>query len=136
MVATALLAVTSLAVGYGMFAERIELLRHGRQADGVVVGIDVGVKGLKRVEAEFVAADGRRLVGRDVHTTQWFEANDIGDQVVVYYDPFYAGEGRPDILVERGLWIWSNPAFLLVGGVLLLGLGFYLARRQRNSGGK
>jgi hypothetical protein len=136
MAATLLLAATSLFVGSAMVAERLELLRQGRQTEGIVVGIDVGVKGLRRVEAEFVAADGRRRIGRDIHGTQWFEANEVGDEVELYYDPFYEGGGKPDILVERGPWIWSNPAFLLGGGVLLLWLGVYLARQQRNNDGK
>lgn len=136
MVATLLLAATSLFVGSAMVAERLELLRQGRQTDGVVVDIDVGVKGLQSVEAEYSAADGRRRVGRDIHKTQWFAANEVGDEVVLYYDPLYEGDGKPDILVERGLWIWSNPAFLLGGGVLVLWIGFYLARRQLSNGGE
>jgi len=134
MVATLLLAATSIAVAAMMIAERVALLQ-GRQTDGVVVAIDVGVRGLKSVAAEFIAADGRRLVGKDIHRTQWFAANEVGDSVRLYYDPRYAGDAKPAILIERGPWIWSNPAFLLVAGVLLLWLGIYLARRQKQNGG-
>lgn len=119
-----------------MIAERVELLERGRRTDGIVVGIDTGVKGLQAVEAKFVAADGRRLVGRDIHQTQWFAANEAGDRVILYHDRFYEGDGKPDILVERGLRVWTNPAFLLGGGVLLLWLGVYLARQQRGNRGK
>jgi len=112
------------------------LLEQGRRTEGVVVGIDVGVRGILSVEAEFIAADGRRLVGQDIHKTQWFAANETGDEVILYHDPFFEGDGKPDILIERGLWIWSNPAFLLGGGVFLLWLGAYLARQQRNNGDK
>ena len=42
---------------------------------------------------------------------------------------------KPDILIERGLWIWSDPAFLLGGGLLLLWLGIYLVRQQRKDAG-
>jgi hypothetical protein len=136
MAATLLLAAISLIVSYAMFAERIDLLQRGRQTEGIVVGTDVGVKGLKKVEVEFVAVDGRRLIGRDIHATQWLDANEIGDEVVLYHDPFYEGEGKPDILVARGVRIWFNPAFLLGGGILLLWLGVYLARQQRKDGGE
>ncbi|HKJ51015.1 MAG TPA: DUF3592 domain-containing protein [Gammaproteobacteria bacterium] len=133
MAASLLLAATCLAVGYQMSARRVELLRQGRQAVGVVVAIDVGVRGLKTVVAEFTSADGRRLEGLDIHKTQWFAANEVGDRVTLYYDPLYEGEARPDILIERGLWIWSDPALLIGGGILLLALGVYLARQQRRN---
>lgn len=134
LIATVLLAAISLVISYLMFAERVELLQQGRLTDGVVVGIDVGVKGLKSVEAEFTAADGRRQVGLDIHKTQWFSANEVGDRVQLYYDPLYHGDAKPDILIERGLWIWSNPVFLLLGGLLLLVLGHYLARQKPRGG--
>jgi hypothetical protein len=100
-----------------------------------VVAIDVGVKGLKSVEAQFTRADGRRVVGRDIHRTQWFAANDPGDAVELYYDPADDGDAPPDILIDRGAWIWSNPALLIVAGVALLALGHFLARQPRRDGG-
>ena len=136
MAATLLLAGLSLAVGLGMMMERYELLQHGQQTEGVVVSIDVGAKGLRSVEAEYIARDGRRLIGRDLHKTQWYSSNEVGDEVVLYYDPFYEGQGIPDILIGRGLWIWVNPAFLLCAGVFLLWLGVYLVRAQRGKGGQ
>lgn len=113
-----------------MIAERRHLLHQGRLTDGTVVAIRVGVKGLKNVEAGFIRADGRRTIGRDIHGTQWFAANDVGDAVRLYYDPLYEGDGKPDILIDRGAWIWFNPAFLLLGGIGLLALGFILIRNR------
>ena len=112
-----------------MIAERRHLLHEGRLTDGVVVGIDVGVKGLKSVEARFNRADGRLVTGRDIHRTQWFAANEIGETVRLYYDPLHQGGAKPDILIDRGAWIWSNPALLLLGGLLLLAIGFLLAKK-------
>ena len=100
-----------------------------------MVAIDVGVKGLKSVEAQFTRADGRRVVGRDIHRTQWYAANDPGDAVELYYDPADDGDAPPDILIDRGAWIWSNPASLILGGLALLVLGLYLARQSRADGG-
>jgi len=131
MAASLLLSAMALAIAYAMFAERVELLRNGRHVEGIVVDIDVGARGMKRVEAEFTAADGRRRIGRDIHVTQWFAASEIGDEVTLYYDPLDVNGSKPDILVERGLWIWLNPAFLLGGGILLLWFGFYLALQRR-----
>lgn len=113
-----------------MIAERKHLLYEGRLTDGVVVNIDVGVKGLKRVEARFTRMDGRQTIGRDIHSTQWFVANQRGEAVLLYYDPLYEGDGKPDILIDRGAWIWSNPAFLLLGGIGLIGLGILLVKSR------
>lgn len=113
-----------------MIAERRHLLYEGRLSDGVVVAIDTGVRGLKRVEVRFERADGRQVIGRDIHSAQWFAANDVGDAVRLYYDPRYRGDGKPDILIDRGAWIWSNPAFLLLCGAGLLALGIFLLNRR------
>ncbi len=129
------LGALALTLGYVSYSERADLLEQGRKTDGTVVGIDVGVRGLKRVMAQYTTLDGRRLVGRDVHSTQWFAANEVGDEVELYYDPFYEGTEPPDILIERGPWIWSTPVLLVLGGFLLLWLGFVLARHERRKGG-
>ena len=129
------LGALALGLGYLSYAERAELLEQGRKTDGTVVGIDVGARGLKRVMAQYTTLDGRRLVGRDLHSTQWFAANDAGDAVELYYDPFYEGTEPPDILIERGPWIWSIPVFLSLGGFLLVWLGFVLARHERRKAG-
>lgn len=120
-------------IGYFSYAERIELLERGRQTRGIVVDIDVGIKGMKRVMARYTTLDGRSPVGYDVHRTQWFAANEVGEEVTLYYDPLYEGE-KPDILIDRGAWVWFNPAFLLGGGILLLALGLFLARQSRGKG--
>ncbi len=129
------LGTLALTLGYLTYFDRAVLLEQGRKTDGTVVGIDVGVKGLKRVMAQYTTLDGRRLVGRDVHSTQWFAANEVGDEVELFYDPFFEGSEPPDILIERGPWIWFNPVFLLLGGILLVWLGFVLARHERRKGG-
>ena len=59
--------------------------------------------------------------------------DDIGDTVQFYYDPRYAGGEPQEILIDRGAWIWTNPAFLLLGGIALLALGLLLARRPRGA---
>lgn len=133
LAATGLLAILAIALAFVMIAERKHLLQEGRRTDGVVVAIDVGIKGLQSVEARFDRADGRSLIGRDIHKTQWFAANDIGDTVQLYYDPRYAGVEPQDILIDRGVWIWTNPAFLLLGGIALLALGLWLVRRSLGS---
>lgn len=89
---------------------------------------------MKRVMARYTTPDGRRPVGYDVHRTQWFAANEVGEEVTLHYDPYYEGE-KPDILIERGPWIWFNPVFLLLGGILLLWLGIFLTRHQKRKGG-
>lgn len=132
-VATLALGVLSLTIGYFSYAERAELLERGRQTRGIVVDVDVGIRGMKRVMARYTTADGRRPVGYDVHRTQWFAANEVGDEVELLYDPFDEGPEPPDILIERGPWIWFNPVFLWLGGILLLWLGFIIARRRGGS---
>ncbi|MDC1287596.1 hypothetical protein N8198_06905 [Gammaproteobacteria bacterium] len=128
MVAAVVLAILALVASYAMFGERHTLLESGTLTDGIVVGIDTGVKGLKSVEVEFADANGRRIVGRDLNKTMWFAANDVGDRVNIYYASDSLHQPIPDILVERGLWIWFEPFFLLFGGVLLLVLGIFLFR--------
>ena len=129
MIAATVLATLALVVSYVMFAERLELQKNGIQTDGIVVGIETGVKGLKTVKVEFAAANGRRIIGRDLYKSMWFAANDIGDRLSIYYAPDSLQKEMPDILVERGLWIWFEPFFLLFGGILLLVLGIYLFRK-------
>ena len=118
------LAFMSSAVGFFMLSERLNLLDKGEQTHGIVIGVDVGVKGAKSVEVEFKTADGRLVTGRDIHKTQWFAANDIGEKVTLTYDP----NNPENILVMRGIWIWSNPAFLLAAGVFLIGLAVFILR--------
>jgi len=125
------LGSSALAVGYFMLDERLQLLEHGVKTEGVVVGIDIGVKGLRSVEAEFTDAGGRRVVGRDLHKTQWYSANDPGDVVELYYDPSFRGKSPPDILIDRGAWIWSDPVFLILGGVALFAVSIYILRQRR-----
>jgi len=114
-------ALASVAGVFGL-SERQRLLQQGVETTGVVVGIDVGVRGIKRVEARFATLDEHVVVGRDVHTTQWFDANKIGDRVTLYYDP----KEPETILISRGLWMWSNPAILLAGGAVLCGFGVFI----------
>ena len=117
--------LSSVAGVFGLF-ERQHLLKQGVETTGVVVGIDVGVRGIRTVEARFATLDDHVVVGRDVHTTQWFNANKIDDRVTLHYDP----KEPEKILISRGLWMWSNPAFLLAGGVILFGLGVFIYKQS------
>lgn len=121
-----LLAVLVSVVGGFELSERQHLLKQGAATTGVVVGIDVGVRGIRSVEAKFATLDDRVVVGRDVHKTQWFNANEIGDRVALHYDP----QEPEKILIDRGLWMWSNPVFLLAGGAVLCGLGIFIYTRS------
>ena len=125
---TAMLFVAALASVIGVFelSERQHLLKQGVETTGVVVGVDVGVRGMRSVEAKFTTFDGHVVLGRDVHKTQWFNANKIGDRVTLYYDP----QEPEKILISRGLWMWSNPAFLLAGGAILCGLGVFIYKQS------
>lgn len=121
-----LLAVVSTAAGVFELSERHQLLRYGVETAGVVIGVDVGVKGLRSVEARFETRDGLMIVGRDIHKTQWISANEVGDRIFLHYDP-----KEPErILIERGFWIWSNPAFLLAAGVGLFALGVFIYKQS------
>ena len=125
---TAMLFAAVLASAAGVFglSERQHLLKQGVETTGVVVGIDVGVRGIRNVEARFATLDDHVVVGRDVHTTQWFNANKIGDRVTLNYDP----EEPEKILISRGLWMWSNPALLLAGGAILCGFGVFIYKQS------
>ena len=126
LAAILLLALMSFVVGYFMLSERLYLLNKGEQTVGMVIGVDVGVKGSKSVEVEFNTLGGRQVIGRDIHITQWFAANEKGEKVTLYYDP-----SKPEnILIMRDIWIWSNPAFLLAGGVFLTGLVIFISRQS------
>jgi hypothetical protein len=125
LTAILLLAVLAFVVGGFGLSERQHLLKQGVDTTGVVVGIDVGVRGIRSVEAKFETLDDHVVVGRDIHKTQWFSANEIGDRVALHYDP----QEPEKILIDRGLWVWLNPAFLLAGGVLLCGLGVFIYKQ-------
>lgn len=131
LVAILLVAVLACVAGVHGFTERQRLLEHGVETRGLVIGIDVGVKGLRSVEARFTTQTGDEVVGRDVHKTQWWAANDIGDQVTLHYDP---REPRK-ILIHRGLAMWYNPAFLLGGSLFLLGLMILIHRHSSADAG-
>ena len=120
------LAVVASVVGVLGLSERQHLLKQGVETTGVVVGIDVGVKGIRSVKVRFATLDDHVVVGRDVHKTQWFNANKIGNRVALHYDP----QDPQKILIGRGLWMWSNPAFLLAGGVFLCGLGVFIYKQS------
>jgi hypothetical protein len=120
------LAVLASVVGVFGLSERQHLLKQGVETTGVVVGIDVGARGIRSVEARFATLDDHVVVGRDVHKTQWFNANKIGDRVALHYDP----QEPEKILIDRGLWMWSNPAFLLAGGAILCGLGVFIYKQS------
>jgi hypothetical protein len=119
-------AVVASVIGVLQVFERQHLLKQGVETTGIVVGIDVGVRGIRSVEARFTTADGHVVVGRDIHKTQWLNANKTGDRVALHYDP----EDPEKILIGRGLWVWSNPAFLLAGGVMLCGLGAFTYKQS------
>jgi hypothetical protein len=121
-----LLAAVAFLAGVYAMSERQHLLSQGVETTGLVVGIYVGVKGLRSVEAEFTTREGDVVVGRDVHKTQWFDANDIGDRVTLHYDP----QEPEKILIIRCLAMWSNPAFLLAGGVFLCGLAVFIFKHS------
>lgn len=107
-------------------SERQHLLKQGAETTGLVVGIYVGVKGLRSVEARFTTLDGEVVLGRDVHKTQWFDANEIGDRVTLHYDP-----REPEkILIGRGLSMWSNPVLLLAGGVIVCGFAVFIFKHS------
>lgn len=120
------LAVVASVIGVFELFERQHLLKQGVNTTGVVVGIDVGVKGVRSVEVRFATLDDHVVVGRDIHKTQWINANKVGDRVTLYYDP----QEPEKILIGRGLWIWSNPAFLLAGGALLCGFGVFIYKHS------
>jgi len=120
------LAVLASVVGVFELSERQHLLTQGVETTGVVVSIDVGVKGMRRVEVRFATLDDHVVVGRDVHKTQWFSANKIGDRVALYYDP----KEPENILIARGVWMWANPIFLLAGGAFLCGLGVFIYKQS------
>ena len=126
LIAMLFVAVLAGVIGVLGLLERQHLLKHGVETTGVVVGIDVGAKGARSVEAKFETLDGQMVVGRDLHLTQWFDSNKIGDQVSLRYDP----EAPERILISRGLWIWLNPAFLLASSIAVGGLGVILYKKS------
>ena len=126
LTAMVLLAVLASMVGGFELSERQHLLKQGVETAGVVVGIDVGVRGVRSVEARFATLDDHVIVGRDVHKTQWINANEIGDRVALHYDP----QEPEKILIDRGLWMWSNPAFLLAASAILCGLAVFIYKQS------
>lgn len=129
LMAMLFLAVLASVVGVFGLSERQHLLKQGVETTGVVVGVDVGVRGIRSVEARFATLDNNVVVGRDVHKTQWINANKIGDRVVLHYDQ----QEPKKILIGRGLWMWSNPAFMLAGGAILFGLGIFIYSHSTNN---
>jgi len=127
LAAMLLLAVVASVIGVFEVSERQRLLQQGVETTGVVIGIDVGVRGIKSVEARFATPDDHVVVGQDVHKTQWFDANEIGDRVALHYDP----QEPRKILIDRGLWIWSNPAFLFAGSAFLCVLGIFVYKHSK-----
>ena len=125
LIAMLFLAALCFVAGVSGLQERLLLLEQGLATTGVVTGIDVGVKGLRSAEASFTTREGHTSVGQDIHKTQWFAANEIGDRVSLYYAP----QQPQAILIDRGLAIWSNPAFFLAGGVFLCGLAIFIYRQ-------
>ncbi|TNE31590.1 MAG: hypothetical protein EP349_03810, partial [Alphaproteobacteria bacterium] len=122
LLACAVLTACSFIAGYFTLVQRLDLIKDGLLTDGVVTGVHIGVKGIKNVEASFDTVDGESVTGRDIHATQWKAANETGEKVRLYYD-----SSLPEvILIERGIWMFANPAFFLCGGFGGLVLMLYL----------
>ena len=130
LLAMSFLAVISLLIAIVTLTERLELLEQGQRVAGVVVGIDIGVKGLRRAEVEFLHADRGPVIGLDLHSTQWYSPNEVGDQVMLFYNPRDRVTERLDVLVDRGGWIWSIPAFLFGAAAVLPLLAVFLYRHE------
>jgi hypothetical protein len=124
LAAALILTILTFTVGFFMVTERLYLLDNGQQTEGIVVGVDVGVRGVRSVKVEFETHEGHKLTGLDIHKTQWKSANKKGENVTLYYDP-----AAPEkILIMRGIWIWSNPAFLFAAGLFIMGLTIALLK--------
>lgn len=118
-----ILAFTSLAIGIYQTALLFQLLHRGERAHGVVVGIDVGVKGGRRAVFEFTTESGKLVRSRDFFQMMLIRQSQ-GDEVVVLYDP----SNLKIATIDMGLWTWQQPAVFYFGFVLLLGVTFFLRR--------
>ena len=110
------LTILCFYAGFSMLSERLHLLKNGTPTNGIVTGIHSGVKGGKMALVEFETHGGLKVIGRDIHMSQWIAPNEKGDKVDLYNKP----DNPEKILIIRGVWIWSNPAFLFAGSLFFL----------------
>jgi len=118
-----ILAFTSLAIGIYQTVLLLQLLQKGKRAHGVVIDIDVGVKGGRRAVFEFITESGKLVRSRDFFQMMLIRHRQGGD-VVVLYDP----SKLKIATIDMGLWTWQQPAVFYFGFFLLLGVTFFLRR--------
>ena len=118
-----LLAFTSLGIGIYQTMVLLHLLNNGKRAHGVVIDIDVGVKGGRKAVFQFTTESGQLVTSRDVFQMILIRHRK-GDTVTVLYDPSNVKAAT----VDMGLWTWQEPGALYFGFVFLLGLTLFLRR--------
>ena len=118
-----LLAFTSLGIGIYQTLELLRLLNNGVRSPGVVIDIDVGIKGGRKAVFQFTTERGQIVTSRDLFHMILIRHRK-GDTVTVLYDPANVKTAT----IAMGLWTWQEPGFLYFGFVFLMVSTLFLRR--------
>jgi hypothetical protein len=128
MAAGLLLAVTSLGAAVYQTHTLVDLSFNGARTDGVVVEIDRGVRGGRRLVVRFTTPDGRTVTARD-RLQMCLALHEPGDAVTVIYDPTDVERAATD----TGAWMWWEPGFFYFGFLFLSATSLLLGRLPTGS---
>lgn len=117
------LALTSLAISVYQIQQLAPLLKNGKHAEAVVIGIERGFRNSKRAIYQFPVETGNTVTSRDIFQMYIIRLHK-GDHVTVMYDP----SDTENVTADTGLWIWQGPVIFLFGFVFLVTTGVLIFR--------
>jgi len=124
-IACVIMGLLSLAFGCFMSIQVQRLESTGMHADAIVTHVKTGAKNSKTATVAFQTTDGDNIQAQCIFQ-MFVIRHEKGDRVSVLYDP-----GDPDtVMIDNGIWNWDQPAFGLLGGIMLLGLAVLILRSQ------
>ncbi|MDH3445823.1 MAG: DUF3592 domain-containing protein, partial [Deltaproteobacteria bacterium] len=112
---------TSLGIGIYQTLELLRLMNNGERAQGIVIDINVGIKGGRKAVFQFTTKSGKSVTSRDLFHMMLIRHR-RGDTVTVLYDP----SNVKTATIDMGFWTWQEPGFLYFGFVFLMGLTLFL----------
>jgi hypothetical protein len=129
IIACYILALVCLSAAIYQVKLLLPLLKGGRRAEALVIGIDVGVKGGKKAIFQFFTETGRDVTSRDMFDMYIIRLHK-GEHVTVVYDP----SDTKIVTADLGLWTWQGPAIFFFGFAFLAALGISLQRLKLRRG--
>ncbi|MFC1665213.1 DUF3592 domain-containing protein [Pseudomonadota bacterium] len=122
-IACVVFALLALAFGFSMSMQVQRMESIGIHADASVTGVKTGAKNSKTAIVAFKTVDGVDIESKCMFM-MFAIRHKTGDQVAVLYDP----SEPKTVMIDNGIWNWDQPAFGILGGLILFGLAVLILR--------